>query len=128
MPANVIWDDEARTVVRYVMQGQWEWAEFRPIVDEARAMITSQTHPVGIIADLRESGPLPGEAIPTLKYMAEITPDNACAFVVVGGSRFVRAIGGIFRRIYPRLGLTPQFADTLEEARALIAEAREQHR
>ncbi|MBN1966639.1 MAG: hypothetical protein JW910_18450 [Anaerolineae bacterium] len=122
MPVTVVWDDETHTCVRYVFTERWTWAEFHGPIDEANVMIRTQPHPVGIIADLLESDPLPAKGLPTLKYMAAITPENACAFVIVGAGGFIQAIARVFTRVYPGLGLLPLFADTLEAARAIVAE------
>ncbi len=127
MPITVVWDDEAHSIVRYVLEGKWEWNEFRPFIDQAAAMTRTVDHRVDTVADLRRSAPLPMKnAFPTLKHLAIMTPDNALQgiFVVIGGGVFVRSLGATFKRIYPHIGAATYFVETLEEAHALIARDR----
>jgi hypothetical protein len=124
MPVSVIWDDEEHSIVRYILEGQWQWHEFHPLIDEAAAMTRTVSHRVDTVADLGRSGPLPvRNAFPTLKHLAAMTPPNAMEglFVVIGGSTFVQALGATFKRIYPQMGAPVYFVNTLEEARILIA-------
>ncbi|MFC1959902.1 hypothetical protein ACFLYO_04260 [Chloroflexota bacterium] len=128
MPISVIWDDEEHTILRYLLEGTWQWSEFRPVIAEADGLSRTVDHRVDIIADLTTSAPLPvRNAFPTLKYMAELSSDNVLqgVFVVVGGGGFVRALGKTFAQVYAGVGARIAFSDTLDEAYALIQTDRE---
>ncbi len=127
MPITVVWDDDDHSIVRYVYDGAWTWLDLRAAADQAVAMSRSVPHRVDILADLRRSGPLPvRNAIPVLKYMAEVSPPNMLIgiFVVVSGGIHVQALGNIFRRVHPSIGVRNFFVNTLEEAYALIEQDR----
>jgi hypothetical protein len=129
MPVDVIWDDEAHSIIRYVFDGPWGWDEFRPIIDKADAMSRTVSHRVDIIADLTNSARLPVQnAFPTLKYMAELTADNVLEglFIVTGGGSFVAGLVQTFKRVYPNLGSTPYTASTLADAHQMIGADRSQ--
>ncbi len=126
MPISVIWDDDAQSIIRYIFVGQWQWSEFRPIIDQAVTMAKSVDHRVDTIADLRESGPLPRQnPFPTLKHMAVTTPPNSeqGTFQIIGGGSFVQSLGNAVKRVY-KDGAPTYFVETLEEAYTFIAESR----
>ncbi len=128
MPISVIWDDEEHTIVRYIFDGEWQWREFMPIIDQAAAMTRSVPYRVDTIADLTKSAGLPmRNSFPTLKHLAGMSPDNALLgiFVVVGGGTFVQSLGATFKRVYP-MGSPTYFAQTLADAYAVINEKRAQ--
>lgn len=127
MPVSINWDNDERTIMRYVLVGAWQWTEFRSVIDEADALSRTVEHRVDIICDLTASGPLPvHNAFPTLKYMAELTSDNVLEgiFIVVGGGTFVRALGKTFNQVYAGVGARTFFAETLDEAYAQIQQDR----
>jgi hypothetical protein len=56
MPVRVEWDNPDKTVIRYEMQGDWNWNEFRPAYNQAKAMLAEVPREVNFILDLRGSG------------------------------------------------------------------------
>lgn len=126
MPVSVIWDDDEQSIIRYLFVGQWEWRDFRPIIDEAVAMSRSVDHRVDTIADLRESAPLPMQnPFPTLKHLATTTPPNSAkgSLQIIGGGSFVQSLGAAVRRVYKE-GAPVYFVNTLEQAYANIEQSR----
>lgn len=130
MPISIVWDDEAHTIMRHVVVGQWTWQDYKAIIVQSQAKLVNVDHRVDVIADLRHSGPLPTQnPFPVLRYIAAqppTDPDNI--FIVVGGGSFVQTLGRTFKKAYQGQGTRFVFTGTLAEAHAIIQEDRAQPR
>jgi len=127
MGIDVIWDNEAKTIIRYVYDGRWTWEDF----DKARALAVqledTVPHQVDAIVDVQKSSVLPTGTITRAREVGGTAPvlnPKEGISVIVGAGAFVRSIYDVLRKVYPELirrrGLF--FAKSLDEARAIIAQ------
>ena len=54
MSIEVIWDDEEKTIIRWIIQGKLEWADYEQANQISREMCTSVGHAVYTLFDARE--------------------------------------------------------------------------
>ncbi len=128
MPIQVAWDNDEQTVIRYDFQGSWSWSDYSQAVEEADRMMLSVDHTVDAIANLQHSRGLPTGAIHHVRRTITKAPPQLGVIVIAHPSLFVQAMTTAFNRVYPHLGERILLADTLDEARALIARRRRKNR
>lgn len=129
MSIHVMWDNDEKTVVRYVYEGRWTWEDFEAARREAAELLKTVNHQVDVIVDVQDSKLLPNSAISRGRELSKSDPTvfaNEGITVIVGASTFVRAMYDMTVKIYPALTQKQgyRFVKGLAEARSLI----EQHR
>ena len=122
MPVQVIWDDEAHTILRQIYTGHLKLADYLEASDEFGRMAKLVTHTVHSIMDRTGVLSTPGVMLPALRYANNNLPPNIGIRVIVKGSMFTRLLVDIGRRAAPSLTKQVYFVETLEEARNLIAQ------
>ncbi len=128
MSINVTWDNTEHTIVRWEFNGAWDWDEFYDAFAQSKALVQSSSDPsVAVICDLRRSAGLPEQFMAHYPHVHRDKSDNRGMIVVVGSSSFIKAAIRTFNQVFGRwLKDEIRTAASLEEARALIAQAREQ--
>ena len=121
MPVQVIWDDEAQTILRQIYSGHLKINDYIEATDEFGRMARTISHTVHSIMDRTQVISTPGVLLPALRYANNNLPPNSGIRVVVKGSMFTRLIVDFGRRVAPQLVDNVYFVDTLEEARLTIA-------
>jgi hypothetical protein len=124
---SVEWGDEARTIVFWGFNGVWTWADFSVAQEKATRMVEMVDHTVAVIADMKHSPVLPANALSLYRSVVHRSAENTGLIVLVGASRLVKTMVQVFLRINPRNdlpGTNFAFADTVDEAHALIAQNR----
>jgi hypothetical protein len=124
MPISVSWDNDDKTTIRYDFNGQWTWDEFRVSSENAFAMTRSVSHTVDSISNFDPTTTLPPNALFQFRRAMTTAPKNRGVTVIVGGALFVRTMVGVFGKLNRQLGERLLLADTLDQARARLAERR----
>ncbi len=126
MPIQAVWDNEEKTVIRYIIDGHWTWDEMNAAVAVSNAWLDEANRKIDFIHDMRSSEGVPPGALTQLKrYIGKEHP-NTGRSVVVGAKKsvansFAKGLLDMVHKLYKRdWGFV--FADSLEEARALLAE------
>jgi hypothetical protein len=125
MGVQAVWDNEQQTIIRYDLSGKWTWDEFFTAYETAKAMLNASPHVVHFIlnpTDAASRRHLPPGIVSRIGNTARTKLPNAGITVAIGSSNVVRSIISAAARLYPRISKQYQFADTLDEARAIIAE------
>lgn len=105
MTITVQWDDEARTIVRWVFDGKWTWDEYNQAMIESNERVRGVTHPVDAIMDLTHSNMLPANVLSnTHAAHDEIQPKNIRWIYIVSHQALLKALINIFARLYERFG------------------------
>jgi hypothetical protein len=121
MAIRVFWDDQDKTVLRYEFSGLWTWDEFHAAMRQGWAMLDSVQHPVDVINDFSVCDFVPPNSLSHFVRAARRTHPNSRHIVVVGvHNPFLRAIGTILGRMFPEMAQKMSYADSLEEARAML--------
>lgn len=124
MSIQVMWDDDARTIIRLEYAEQWTWDEVTAALAEEIALLHSVEHDVCIIHDLRQSSGLPDGALTRARQLTTGLPANRDISVVVHGGALIETVVSIFGKINRAQSSRYRTAPTLEQARALIAQHR----
>ena len=116
------WDNEARTVLRWVFEPPWTWEDYAAAQDESNGMLQGLDYKVDVIGDISASAGLPANALTAYRSLVGRTAPNIDLIVLVGANIFIRGMVGIFMKLVPRAtpGANFAFAPTLEEARRII--------
>jgi hypothetical protein len=128
MSVKVVWDDEQHTALRYDLEGRWTWDEFYAAFNEGKAMMEGSAHTVHFILNAMDNlskGYVPPGALSHVASLNRNAPPNAGITVAVGGNTLGKIFHGMIARIYPKIAKRYAFADSLEEARAMIAQRRQ---
>jgi hypothetical protein len=126
MGIEVSWDNDSKTILRYVYSGRWTWGDLDKVRDQAATLEASVPHRVDVIVDVENSSLLPSGTISRARQVATSAPTthpNEGITIIVGAGAFVRSIYDVMAKVYPemlrRRGIF--FAQTLAEARDMIA-------
>jgi len=129
MPIQAVWDDEAHTIVRYVIEGHWTWDEMNAAIAVSNAWLDEANRKIDFIYDLSRSEGIPNGALTQLKrYIGKEHP-NTGRSVVIGPQKSVtnsvaRGLLDMVQKLYKRdWGF--MFAASLDEARAKLQESHE---
>jgi hypothetical protein len=124
MSITVAWDDHEHTVIRLdYHEPVLSWAEYDAAVDQSCALASATGYPLGIIHNTGNVSMPPGSAFPHVQRAMRQMPGNVLVTVTIVENAFARALLPFIIR--PMIGTQLKFAHSLEEARQLIAEARE---
>lgn len=124
MPVTIDWHDDTQTILHYHFTSPWTWEEYRAAIEQAWALAESVDHPTDTITDMRHSRAVPDNLFRNIRQSMVEIPDSTQTIVLVGTNMLVEAMLGIMRRLYPQQMGKFFTADSIEEARALIAERR----
>lgn len=118
---EVCWDNLEQTIVRWDFVGDWDWKMFQEAQQQSDKLLQSVEHRVDIIGDVRNSPVLPKNAFGNYNKFQRNTLDNKGWIILVGANPFVKSMVTIFDKLHRVSGLGFAFADTPEEARAMLA-------
>lgn len=128
MPVQVIWDDEAKTIIRQIYIGMVTVQNYIEAIDEVEMLANSVDYTCHSIMDRRQIAVTPGLILSVLSYAREHTPPNLGLRVVVRGSKFTQIAAEVGRRIAPNFFRNIFYVDTLEEAYVVIKRYQEDRR
>lgn len=126
MPIQVRWDDEEKTVLRYIYEGEWAWREWHEVIDQSKQMIHQVDHPVYVVLDTANGKMPPG----TLSYFNQVSSEcNDCVVMVIliGADWFIQRLFNIYSKL--RWGKNRRFtvAVTLENANQIVQQHKQSH-
>ena len=123
MGITVVWDDDAKSIIRWDFEGYWTWEDFQAGVEQSLEMAQSVTHRIDVIPDATGTEHLSPGALPQFRHVFEVSPPHLRLMVITGANPFAQAIVNVFIRLN-RIS-NWRIAKTLDEARAIIAQDRE---
>ncbi|NDJ62520.1 MAG: hypothetical protein GYB67_15435 [Chloroflexi bacterium] len=126
MPVNVYWRDTEQTIMCFDCIGRWTWKELIDATHTSYDMADSVPHRVDAVVNLTDGRYLPGGAFGQINTLARRGRDNWQLGVIVGANQVVKAMITMFKQLYSESGQHFVFAETVDDALALIAAQREQ--
>ena len=117
----VNWDDKNQRVIRYQLEGDWDWADFDYAILESLQFSEELSHNIDVIFDLSQSNSIPDGIVLYFKKLLKTVPANRRHFVVVGTNPQLSVIVTMFNRIFKSVSGRISYTDTLERARSYIA-------
>jgi hypothetical protein len=124
MSIKVSWDNEAKTIIRYDFEGDWNWEEFHVAAQEAFKLTRSVEHTVDTISNFLPGTRLPANAFLQFRRAMVDAPKNRGVTAIAGNSSFITRMVSVFSKVNKRLGERLVVVASLEEARKVLAERR----
>jgi hypothetical protein len=133
MPWNIKWYDDEERVFMITPTDPWAWGEMEATFEQGRAMIASKPYIVDLIvyfsSDVRPPHSASGEHVAPwviLRDQVLNSPSNRGIVVVVAAPLYVESVVRNLKAVMKDQLPTDyiRFAETLDEAEALIGQAR----
>ncbi len=124
MGIRIVWDDDAKTIIRHIFEGNWTIEDYYNLLSEHQKQMAEQPHPVAVINDLRESGPVPSGIGSAVKYAARKAPTNEEIKLLIGSDRSVKTLIDLINVTAGSDVTDLIYVSTIEEAYTRIAEHR----
>lgn len=133
MGVTVVWDNDEKTVQRYIYRGIWNWDEVHAAVTEGHRMLDTIDHKAASIVDMSGTSFVPSNAIVHLRRVFTVGgshPNYSGLTVFLKAHPFIKAIHMMVRDTYPDSAANIEFAfaSTLDEAYTIIEMQRENQR
>jgi hypothetical protein len=108
-------------------EAPWTWAEYDVMVDDLLELISAVPHPVATIVDVTQIGRLPvGNVLMHLRRTDEMMPKNVDISIMVNAPYAVTTFMSILMRVRPHVKAMTQYARSVEEAKEMVAQFRQQ--
>ena len=121
MGIKVQWDNEEKTVLRWVFEEQWNKQDYYDVNDDLHKTLDTVSHKVNVILDMRKSRDLPKGFISTLRSEQFKQPhSNLGTMVSIGQNNFIRIFVNTFLRLYPTSATQFYMAESDEQAYAMF--------
>lgn len=123
MAIQVLWDNDDKTIIRYIFAGRWTWEEMHQAAQEMQRLITGITHTVHLIIDLTSSRLIPaGSFAGHIRSESSRLPENIGLVVIVGNSLMLKVIQQVMTVIPSRKPRKGVIKTSLKEAYQAISE------
>jgi hypothetical protein len=132
MAAIPEWDNAEQTIIRTIFDEEYGWEDFYAAVREMHRMVASVPHTVDLILVQHRKLP-PGNPLAHFQTAFKQQPPNTGRVIVINAAQsqavrsFMKALASIMDRLYPQKG-SVLFADSLEDARRILADIRDPKR
>jgi hypothetical protein len=121
MSIYVGWDSPEQTIIRWEVEGRWDWDEFEAAQQQSVALIQTVPHVVHIIADVSNSAKLPSNALASFRSYRHSGLNNVGQVALVQASPLIRAAAKVIEKIAPQAVSRFHFVNTLDEAREILS-------
>ena len=119
MPVQLDWENEAHTIVRMELIGQWTWQEAYEGSQLGYTMLESVDHTVNVIIDLSKSTGLPLLALTHARNMIARRHPRTGMTVFVGVNTLFLSLWKIFSSAYSQFASKREFAIARDNNEAL---------
>lgn len=120
MGVKVVWDNDERTIVRYVFAKQWKWDDFYAAVDTALMMIDSVPHHTGTIFDTPMGMSIPSHLLTHVKNVISRRHERTVVIVIIAQGLYIRSLLQIATKLSRDIAQKVQAVTTIDEAREII--------
>lgn len=124
MPVEVIWDDDAHTIIRQIYSGNVDLRDYITATDVLEQMAKHTPYVVHSLMDRTQVLSAPNGTLTALRYANNHVPENLGLRVIIKGDSLTKVLVEIGKRIAPRLIRNIYFVDTVDDGRLVI----DQHR
>ncbi len=116
------WDNDDKTIMRYRVEGLWNWNEFHKTLRRSTLRFDEVSHPIDTIIDLRKGVKLPAGAIGHLRSLGTKNhPNGVARTVIIGVDPTLQTAIGAVGGLYWDDGRMIHFAASDEDAYEVIA-------
>ncbi len=130
MSVSVRWDNERKTILRFIFWNEWETEQYLEAFNEALAMFEEVSHVVDIINDMRTESFIPkGDTVSLFRNIIDSLPENAGIIVYVNNDVVQQRLYTVQSQFYqitnPRKPKRLFMVESLKEANQLIQKAKQ---
>ncbi len=120
MPVTMTWDNAEKTIIRVIIEGQWDVNDLHRLISQAPTMMAEVSHIVDGIFDFSRSTSTPTSALMTLSRMEAAYNDRQRLFIVVGANSYIQTLCNIAAKLAPKTFSKLMFVETMNDAYAAI--------
>jgi hypothetical protein len=121
---NLIWDDEAETIIRIEFDNRWNWDDLYAAVTEINEWIEARNYPISIIAYPKGDLYMPPNVFMHLSNLPKFKHERSELAILVGNNGLVKNVFSVVTKVSASARELYNFASSLEEARSQIKEYR----
>lgn len=122
---EAFWDNDDHSIVYMLFSGKWTWDDFYIVDQQVIAMEKDGADQIDVIVDLRYSSGLPPNTLLHVKNIADRQSEKIGVNVLVTNSPLVHNLYKVGSKVYPQINRYFCVAESPEEARTIIGEARQ---
>ncbi len=123
MHYTICWDNDERTILHGHLEPGWDWNTFFDVIADCYMMIRTVRHTVDIVITGLDDAQPSGSILQHLHSIRGNKPYNVGKLVLVRPGKIMQAIHDFYNLI-SQTQLPMLLADTLDEARDILAKAR----
>ncbi len=121
MSVTLVWEDERKSIVRYVFVAPWEWDQFYACWDQVKEALDTSPHKISAIIDITEMGTPPPNTLMHMRALIQQRHENfSDRLIIVGAGKIGTIYGALAQQLAAVIRYHLVFVDTLEEARRLL--------
>lgn len=100
---EIRWDNQQKTILRYVFIGDWTWDEYLERLNEGRMMMAEIEHPVCVLNDMQKMGKLPPNFASTAKSVISSRPKNTGLAIFLTSNAFFKVMYRVLAQLIPNV-------------------------
>jgi hypothetical protein len=119
MNIQVLWDDEAKQIVRQTFPQRWTWDDFFAARERSFQLIDAVSHKVAVIIDLPPDMALPPNVLTHIRSALRTKHANTQVIVFIMATPVLRTMMTAIKSVAYLAPVHLEHAPTLDEARAI---------
>lgn len=127
MPVRIEWDNDEKTVIRYVFSGAWTWDEYLPCLEKGRQWMAETANTVCILNDMQQVTKFPPNFISKAHNVIGSRPPNTGLAVFVTRSSIFSVLYKILSQLMPTIPTEYILVQSEAEAYSRFAAWRSEH-
>jgi hypothetical protein len=100
---EIRWDNDEKTILRYVFVGDWNWDDYLDCLNEGRKMMAEIDHPVCVLNDMQAMGKLPPNFASTAKSVISSRPKNTGLAIFLTSNAFFKVMYRVLAQLIPNV-------------------------
>lgn len=121
MPIRTYWDTPEKTIAIQIYDGKWDVTDIHNTFDSIITMSDEIGSPICIITDITNARMAPVNALTILSRLERVFRTYVDINVLLGANSYIRTLTNIATHLAPKQMSKIYFADSMEEARNIIA-------
>lgn len=119
MTIQVHWDGYDTSIIRWTVEGWWDWDDFEAAAEESRALRALVDHPVALIITIDDDAFGP-EGLTHVRYALMLSPDNREMVVIATLHPHALHLLDTLCHLYPEVCDTLFVVASVDDAYAVI--------
>ena len=116
MAVTVEWDNDEKTILRYIFTGRLRWGDYYPALQQGREMMDSVSHKVCILNDMRNLDYFPPNMVSNARSVISSRPANTGLAIFLTRNSFFKVLYKIIAQVVPEVPTGYLLVDDADEA------------